>query len=134
MNSAVTTGRPRRCGWLDGVMLKFSVRVNGLTGITLMLMDVLDQFDEIQICTAYEVDGEETTYFPASLTKLKKCKPVYQRLKGWKTDITGITEYDDLPEEAKVYVNTIEEITGIPVKMISVGPDRNQTIIREAMI
>lgn len=129
-----TTGRPRRCGWLDGVMLKYAVRVNGLTGISLMLLDVLDQFDEIQICTAYEVDGEETIYFPANLAKLEKCQPVYQRLKGWKTDITGITEYEDLPEEAKDYIKTVEDITGVPVKMISVGPDRSQTIVRESMI
>ncbi len=129
-----TTGRPRRCGWLDGVMLKYAKRINGLTGISLMLMDVLDQFDEIQICTAYELDGEETSYFPASLSALAKCEPVYEKLKGWKTDITGIAKYDDLPEEAKTYIRKVEEIVGIPVKMVSVGPDRNQTIVRETMI
>lgn len=129
-----TTGRPRRCGWLDGVMLKYATRVNGLTGISLMLMDVLDQFDEIQICTAYEKDGEETIYFPASLPALAKCQPVYETLKGWKTDLTCINKYDDLPEEAKRYIQKVEEITGVPVKMISVGPDRNQTILRESMI
>ncbi|SFI22564.1 Adenylosuccinate synthetase [Tindallia magadiensis] len=129
-----TTGRPRRCGWLDGVILKYAVRVNGLTGITLMLMDVLDQFDEIQICTAYEIEGEETQDFPANLEKLAQCRPVYRKLKGWKTDITGIQDYEDLPQEAKAYVEAVEEITGVPVKMISVGPDRDQTIVREVMI
>ncbi|SMP58633.1 adenylosuccinate synthase [Anoxynatronum buryatiense] len=129
-----TTGRPRRCGWLDGIMLRYTARINGMTGIALMLLDVLDQFDEIKFCTGYELDGQVSTHFPASLADLDRCQPVYQTLKGWKTDITGITAFEDLPAEAKTYVKTIEDFTGVPVKLISVGPKRSQTIVREAMI
>jgi len=129
-----TTGRPRRCGWLDGVMLRYTARINGMTGIALMLLDVLDEFDEIKFCVGYEKEGEKVEHFPASLADLEKCQPVYQRIKGWQQDITQVTDFDQLPQEARDYVKVIEDFTGIPVKLISVGPKRSQTIIRDKMI
>lgn len=129
-----TTGRPRRCGWLDGVMLRYTARINGMTGIALMLLDVLDEFDEIKFCVGYEKEGEKVEHFPANLADLEKCQPVYQSIKGWQQDITQATGFDELPREAKDYVKVIEDFTGIPVKLISVGPKRSQTIIRDKMI
>lgn len=126
----VTTGRPRRCGWLDLVQVKYSARINGLTGISLMLLDVLDQFETVKVCTAYDHDGEKVTNFPASLDFLGECKPVYKELKGWHTPISDCKKFDDLPQEAKDYVKFIEDYTGVPVKIVSVGPDRQQTMVR----
>lgn len=127
----VTTGRPRRCGWLDLVQVRYSARVNGLTGISLMLLDVLDQFETIRVCTGYDHKGEIVKDFPASLDFLGECQPVYEDLKGWHTPITECRSYDELPEEAKQYIQFIEDYTGVPVKIVSVGPDRAQTIVRE---
>lgn len=126
-----TTGRPRRCGWFDGVMVKYTSRVNGLTSISLMLMDVLSGFEKIYMCVGYEYNGSIIENFPADLNVLSQCKPVYKEIEGWQEDITGVDKYEDLPENAKKYVEAIEEYTGIPVKIISVGPKRSQTIIRE---
>lgn len=126
-----TTGRPRRCGWFDGVVVKHAVRINGATGLALMLLDVLDGFDEIKVCYAYDHHGEIIEHFPASLKLLKECKPVYRTMKGWKGRVSEVGSYDEFPEEAKAYVDAIEEIAGAPVKLISVGPGREQTIIRE---
>ena len=129
-----TTGRPRRCGWLDGVMLRYTARINGMTGIALMLLDVLDQFDEIQFCTGYELNGEVIAHFPANLATLELCKPVYKTIKGWKTDITGTESYEELPAAVHNYVKIIEKFVDVPVKLISVGPKRSQTIVRDTMI
>ncbi|MCI8284298.1 MAG: adenylosuccinate synthase [Firmicutes bacterium] len=126
----VTTGRPRRCGWLDLVVVRYAARVNGLTGISLMLLDVLDQFETINVCVGYEYNGEVLTDFPASLKIQEESRPVYKTLRGWNTPITGCRSYEDLPEEAKAYIKEIEEFSGVPVKIISVGPDREQTMIR----
>lgn len=126
-----TTGRARRCGWFDSVVVKYTARINGTNGIALMLLDVLDEFDEIKICTEYELNGEKTENYPASLKDLSACKPVYKVVKGWKKDLTGCSSYEELPQEAKDYIKVIEETTGVPVKIVSVGPDREQTIIRE---
>jgi adenylosuccinate synthase len=126
-----TTGRPRRCGWFDLVMVKYTARVNGLTGISLMLLDVLSGFDKIKICTSYEMEGKIVEHFPANIKALGKCKPIYEELDGWKEDITQIETYEDLPENAKKYVEAIEKYVGLPVKIVSIGPKRNQTIIRE---
>lgn len=126
----VTTGRPRRCGWLDLVVIKYAARVNGLTGISLMLLDVLDQFEIVKVCEGYECDGKIMTDFPARLDIQEKSKPVYKELKGWNADITGCRSYEELPEEAKAYIREIEDFTGVPVRIISVGPDREQTMIR----
>lgn len=126
-----TTGRPRRCGWLDLVIVNFAARINGMTCMSLMLLDVLSGFEELKICVAYEVDGERRDHFPADLNVLAKCKPIYKTLKGWKEDITDCETYDALPDAAKKYIETIEEVVGIPVKIVSVGPKRSQTIIRD---
>ena len=127
----VTTGRPRRCGWLDLVVIRYAARINGLTGISLMLLDVLDQFETVNVCVGYETpDGEVITDFPASLDLLEACKPVYKELKGWNTSTTECRTYEALPQEAKDYIGVIEEFTGIPVRIISVGPDREQTMVR----
>lgn len=125
-----TTGRPRRCGWLDTVMVKYSKRVNGMTCIALMLLDVLSGFEEVKICTGYDCDGERLADFPASLNKLAKCQPLYETLPGWSEDISLCETYDDLPQNAKNYIKRIEELVGVPVKLVSVGPKRTQTMIR----
>lgn len=128
-----TTGRPRRCGWLDLVIVKYAVRVNGMTAIALSLLDVLTGFDEIKVCTGYQLNGEVITDFPASLNTLAACEPVYETLKGWHEDITGCETYEDLPEACKAYIAFIEAYTKIPVAFVSVGPKRSQTIIRQEM-
>lgn len=126
-----TTGRPRRCGWFDAVIVKYAVRTNGITALSLMLLDVLSGFDTIKICTAYEYEGQIIEHFPASLEMLEKCKPIYKEFKGWSEDITSCTTYEALPQNAKDYIEAIEKAVEVPVKIISVGPKRSQTIIRE---
>jgi adenylosuccinate synthase len=125
-----TTGRPRRCGWFDGVVVRHSSRVNGTTGLALMLLDVLDDFDEINLCFAYERNGDTIEHFPAGLKALDECKPLYKTVKGWKTSLTDCRTWESLPAEAKDYIAAIEELVGVPVKIISVGPGREQTITR----
>ncbi len=125
-----TTGRPRRCGWLDTVMVKYSKRVNGMTCIALMLLDVLSGFEEVKICKGYEYNGEIIEHFPASLNVLAQCKPVYETLPGWQEDIYECDTFEKLPLNAQNYIKRIEELVGIPVKIVSVGPKRSQTIIR----
>ncbi len=128
-----TTGRPRRCGWLDLVIVNYAARVNGMTCMALMLLDVLTGFEELKICTAYKIGDEIINHFPASLEKLAKCEPVYETLPGWTEDITGVTNFDDLPVNAQNYVKRIEEVVGIPAKIVSIGPKRSQTIIRDGI-
>ena len=125
------TGRSRRCGWFDAVIVRYATRVNGLTSISLMLLDVLTGFDTIKICTAYKMGDKILTEFPASLEDLAKCEPVYEEFEGWTEDLTAVENYDDLPENAKKYVEKIEELTGVSVDMVSVGPKRTQTIVRK---
>ncbi len=126
-----TTGRARRCGWIDTVMLKYSARVNGMTSIALMLLDVLTGFDKIKICTAYKIGDKVINNFPASLKTLSQCQPVYEEIEGWKEDITGAESFDQLPENAKKYIRRLEELIGVPIKIVSVGPKRSQTIVRD---
>lgn len=126
-----TTGRPRRCGWLDGVMLRYSARINGLTALSIMLLDVLSGFDKISICTGYKIGDKVIENFPASLDVLGKCEPIYEVLDGWHEDISTCTSYEELPLNARKYLDRIEEFVGVPIKIISVGPKRSQTIIRE---
>ncbi len=126
-----TTGRPRRCGWFDGVMVRYTSRVNGLTSISLMLMDVLSGFDKINMCVGYEYNGEVIENFPADLKVLSQCKPIYKELDGWQEDISQVEKFEDLPENAKRYIEAIEDYVGVPVKIVSVGPKRSQTIIRQ---
>jgi adenylosuccinate synthase len=124
-----TTGRRRRCGWLDTVILKNAVRLNGLTGLTITKLDVLGGLDSLKICTGYEYEGEILNDFPASLKVLGTCKPVYETLPGWSEDITGTKKMNDLPVNARNYLKRIEELTETPIHIISVGAERNQTIL-----
>ncbi len=124
-----TTGRPRRCGWLDMVALKYTVMMNGATSLIMMKSDVLDTFDTIKVCVGYELNGESINYFPFEASD-DNIKPIYREFKGWKTDITGCRTYEELPQELKDYITFIEEETGIPVGVVSVGPNRDETIIR----
>lgn len=125
------TGRARRCGWFDAVIVKYAARVNGLTSISFMLLDVLTGFDKIKICTAYKMGDKIINNFPASLEDLAKCEPVYEELDGWHEDITKVENFDDLPENAKKYVARIEELIDVNIDLVSVGPNRTQTIIRK---
>ena len=124
-----TTGRRRRCGWLDTVILKNSVRLNGLTGLTITKLDVLGGLDSLKICTAYQYKGEILNDFPASLKVLDECKPVYETLPGWPEDISGSKRMDDLPANVKDYLKRIEELTETPIHIVSVGAERTQTIV-----
>ena len=124
-----TTGRRRRCGWLDTVILNNAVRLNGLTGLAITKLDVLGGLSELKICTAYENQGAARDTFPSSLKVLEACQPVYEILPGWQEDISGVRRYDDLPANVRAYLKRIEELTGVPVVIISVGPGREQTII-----
>ncbi|SEM82710.1 adenylosuccinate synthase [Lihuaxuella thermophila] len=123
-----TTGRPRRVGWFDSVVVRHARRVSGITGLSLNSLDVLTGLDPIKICTAYECEGKIIENYPASLEVLAKCKPVYEELPGWKEDITGVRSLHDLPIEAQHYVERVTHLTGIPLAIFSVGPDRDQTI------
>ena len=126
-----TTGRPRRCGWFDAVMVKYASRVNGLTALSIMLLDVLTGFEKLRICTGYKMGDKVIDNFPASLEMLGKCEPIYEEVDGWVEDITACTTYEELPENAKKYLEKIEQLIEVPVKIVSVGPKRSQTIVRE---
>ncbi|MCP4640881.1 MAG: adenylosuccinate synthase [bacterium] len=125
-----TTGRPRRCGWLDCVQLKHAMQVNGTTSVVLTKPDVLGVMDAIKLCTAYEIDGERTTEFPSQVSKVERVVPVYEEMPGWKQDISGCRSWDELPEDAKRYFTRVEELLGVPVSIVSVGPGREETITR----
>lgn len=124
-----TTGRPRRMGWFDCVASKYGCRIQGTTDVAFTVLDVLGYLDEIPVCVGYEIDGEVTTEFPTTV-RLEKAKPVIKVLKGWKSDIRGITEYDKLPQECRDYIEFIEEQIGYPISLISNGPGRNEIIFR----
>lgn len=125
-----TTGRPRRVGWFDAVASRYGVQMQGATEVALTCLDVLGYLDEIPVCVGYDVDGEVTKDFPVT-AKLKKAKPVYEKLPGWKEDIRGITEYDELPENCRKYIEFIEKELGVPVTMASNGPGRHEMIFRK---
>ncbi len=124
-----TTGRRRRCGWLDTVILNNAVRLNGLTGLAVTKLDVLGGLDSLNICTGYEYQGKTLDYFPGDLQILGECKPIYETHPGWSEDISGIRNYNDLPENTKKYLRRIEEIAETPIQIISIGPARDETII-----
>lgn len=124
-----TTGRPRRCGWLDLVALKYTIMINGVTSLILTKADVLDTFETIKVATAYKIDGFETQALPFDIDT--KIEPIYREFKGWNTDITSIRSEKDFPKELKEYIDFIEKETGVPVSIVSVGPDRDSTIIRK---
>jgi adenylosuccinate synthase len=122
------TGRPRRCGWFDAVVVRYAARVNGLTGLAVTKLDVLDTLDEIQIATAYTAGSETLDDFPADLAQLEAAQPVYETLPGWKTDTTAARRWEDLPEAARAYLRRLEEVTGVPMWYVSVGTRRDQII------
>ncbi|MDR1775003.1 MAG: adenylosuccinate synthase [Actinomycetes bacterium] len=126
-----TTGRERRPGWYDAVIVKSAVQVNGLTDLAITKLDVLSGFDEIKVCVAYEHLGKRYTSVPGHQSAFHHAQPVYETLPGWQTDITGVRRFEDLPGAARDYINYLEELSGVPVSIIAVGPDRAQTIFRD---
>jgi adenylosuccinate synthase len=126
-----TTGRPRRCGWFDGVAAAYSIRIGSVDSVALLHLDTLTGLKELNICKAYEIDGRQTTFFPANIDRLAKARPIYERLPGWQEELGDATTFEALPAAARDYVRRIEQIVGKPVEMIGVGPKRTQTIMKE---
>jgi adenylosuccinate synthase len=127
----VTTGRSRRCGWFDAALLKRSAQVNGLTGLCLTKLDVLDGLKELQLCTGYELDGQTIDILPMGADDISRCKPIYETLPGWSESTVGATQYDKLPLNARRYLQRIAEVTGVPIHIISTSPDRDHTIMMQ---
>ena len=127
-----TTGRPRRCGWLDLVALRYTSAINGLTELCITKLDVLSGLDEIKVCTSYKIAGEDTVVFPNDLHSLEQVEPVYVSLPGWKEDIVGVNRFDDLPTAAKDYLRFISDQVGVGISMVSTGPKRSQTIVSQS--
>ena len=125
----VTTGRSRRCGWFDAALLKRSAQVNGLTGLCITKLDVLDGLDKLLLCIGYELDGAVTDILPMGADDIERCKPVYETLDGWSDSTVGVTDYDKLPVNARLYLQRIEQVTGVPIAMVSTSPDRDHTIM-----
>jgi adenylosuccinate synthase len=125
------TGRPRRCGWFDAVAAGYGARISGVDSLSVMLLDVLSQLEEINVCTAYEIGGERTTDFPSHVEELAQARPVYRTLPGWKSDISHARRLADFPKPARAYLDTMNELIGKPVEIVSIGPDRGQTIFCE---
>tara|TARA_B100000700_G_C15007751_1_gene839430 strand:+ start:120 stop:1433 length:1314 start_codon:yes stop_codon:yes gene_type:complete len=126
-----TTGRRRRCGWFDGVIGKYAVQVNGLDCLAITKLDVLDELDEIQVCISYNLNGEEINYFPTSAEDFAKCKPIFKTLKGWQCSTANCRKLDDLPEEAMEYLRFLAELMEVPIAIVSLGANRDQTIVIE---
>ncbi len=126
-----TTGRPRRCGWFDAVAVRYTARLSGVHLLSLMMMDVLSGLQEIQVCTAYRIDNQIVHNFPSHVEDLRKAEPVYESLPGWQEDVSKVERYEDLPTNAKRYVDRIGELVGRPVGVVSVGPDRAQTLFHD---
>ncbi|MDI3518857.1 MAG: adenylosuccinate synthase [Caldanaerobacter sp.] len=124
-----TTGRPRRCGWIDIVMLRYAVRVSGITSLALTKLDTLAGLEKIKICTGYKINGKIIEDFPASLEELKMCEPIYEEMEGWSENIQDVRSFEDLPLNAKKYVKRLEELVGVEFSIISVGPEREETIV-----
>ena len=126
-----TTGRPRRCGWFDAVVVNYAARINGMNSMVLTKIDVLSNIDKIKICTSYKYNDKIIKEFPVNLEILQNCIPVYEEIKGWKGDISQVTKYEELPKQLKIYISRIEELVKTKVVIVSVGPKRSQTIFRE---
>jgi len=124
-----TTGRYRRCGWFDAALLKRSAQVNGLTGLCITKLDVLDGLSELKLCTGYQLRGQYTDILPMGADDIADCQPVYETMAGWTDSTVGITDYNRLPVQAQAYLRRIEEVTGVPIHMISTSPDRDHTIL-----
>ncbi len=126
------TGRPRRCGWLDGVVLRHTAELNGVTGLAVGMLDVLSAFETLKVCTSYRLNGRELHSFPASLAAVERAEPVYEELEGWRCDVSAVTRWEELPPQARRYLAVVEELAGAPVEFVSVGPESKQVIEREA--
>ena len=126
----VTTGRSRRCGWFDAALLKRSAQVNGLTGLCITKLDVLDGLTELKLCTGYELDGEIVDILPMGADDIERCKPIYETLEGWTDSTVGVTDYDKLPVNARLYLQRIAHVTGVPIDRISSSPNRDHTIMQ----
>ena len=126
-----TTGRPRRCGWFDAVAVSYSVQIGAVDSIALLHLDTLSGLRELKICTSYQVDGRPLDFFPANITRLAKAEPVYETVGGWDEEITEVTSFKQLPDNAKNYVACVEAATARPVSIVGVGPKRSQTLFRE---
>jgi adenylosuccinate synthase len=127
---AATTGRTRRGGWFDGEVVRFAVQVNGASELFLTKLDILSQFEEIQVCTGYKLKGRRVHYYDLNAYQLNDVQPMFRTLRGWRKDISGVRRFSDLPARARQYVETIEGLSGIPVRWVSVGPEREATIRR----
>lgn len=125
----VTTGRSRRCGWFDAALLKRSAQVNGLSGLCITKLDVLDGLKELMLCTGYELDGEVIDILPMGADEIARCKPIYETIEGWTDSTVGVTQYDKLPVNARLYLQRIEQVTGVPIHIVSTSPDRDHTIM-----
>jgi adenylosuccinate synthase len=128
------TGRPRRCGWYDAVAARYAVRINGLDGLALTKLDVLDGLDRIEVCTAYRSGGRTLTDFPADIAQLAQCEPIYESMPGWSTPSKGARRYEDLPEAARRYIARLEEVSGAMVAIVSTGSERDDTIVRDGKL
>lgn len=126
-----TTGRPRRCGWFDAVAVRYTARLAGIDALSLMMLDVLSQLPEIKICVAYDLDGERIDHFPGQIDDLRRVKPIYETYPGWEQDVTKVRSIADMPEGARRYLDRVSELVGRPVEVVSVGPDRDQTMFKE---
>jgi adenylosuccinate synthase len=124
-----TTGRARRCGWFDAAALKRSIQINGVSGLCVTKLDVLDGVEELKLCTGYKLEEGLTDILPVGAEELSRCEPVYETLAGWKESTVGVKSLDKLPAAARAYIKRMEEICGVPVDMISTGPDRDETIV-----
>lgn len=129
----VTTGRPRRCGWFDAVVVRYSAMICGLTDLCITKLDIFDKLKEIKICVGYELNGEKTDRFPSTTEEIAACKPIYETMPGWQQDTMGIRKFEDLPVNAQKYIKRLEELCDIPVSVVAVGPDRTQTIVRNPL-
>ena len=125
----VTTGRARRCGWFDAALLKRSAQINGLSGLCITKLDVLDGLTELQLCVGYELDGETIDILPLGADDIERCKPIYETMPGWTDTTVGVTDYAQLPANARRYLDRIQEVTGVPIAMVSTSPDRDHTIL-----
>ncbi|MEZ7815144.1 MAG: adenylosuccinate synthetase, partial [Burkholderiaceae bacterium] len=124
-----TTGRSRRCGWFDAALLKRSAQVNGLSGLCITKLDVLDGLAELQLCIGYKLDGETLDLLPMGADDIERCEPIYEVLPGWTDSSVGVTDFNQLPANAQAYLMRIQEVTGVPVHMVSTSPDRDHTIV-----
>jgi adenylosuccinate synthase len=125
-----TTGRPRRCGWFDGVAARYAARINRFDGACISLLDVLDAFDEVRICVGYRLDGREVGSLPASVARAERVEPVYETMPGWKADLTGVSRWEDLPAKAHDYLDRLGRVIGSEIAMVGVGPRRDQSILK----